>query len=186
VGVGEFLPPYYITQLGESLIISGSFDFRDCLIIYAWALEVEGGTVSSCRLLFTIPHPVVNHLKLLGFSKDKQPIVEATIFKQCLSTLHFLKFSENSFEVLKLLENSVEVLKILKNKLELMKIMENKLESMKIMENKLESLKLQENQPVDGLEYLAGVFGGSIRLQEELVEILYQDRVWATGGIGDF
>ncbi|GJT94339.1 hypothetical protein Tco_1083184 [Tanacetum coccineum] len=58
-----------------------------------------------------------------------------------LSTLHFLKFPENSFEVLKLLENSVEVLKIL----------ENKLESMKILENKLESLKLQENQPVDGL-----------------------------------
>ncbi|GKA12125.1 hypothetical protein Tco_0691671 [Tanacetum coccineum] len=58
-----------------------------------------------------------------------------------LSTLHFLKFSENSFEVLKLLENSVEVLKIL----------ENKLDSMKILENKLESLKLQENQPVDGL-----------------------------------
>ncbi|GJS86125.1 hypothetical protein Tco_0752666 [Tanacetum coccineum] len=48
-----------------------------------------------------------------------------------LSTLHFLKFSENSFEVLKILEN--------------------KLELMKILENKLESLKLQENQPVDGL-----------------------------------
>ncbi|GJR98999.1 ATP-dependent DNA helicase PIF1-like protein [Tanacetum coccineum] len=48
-----------------------------------------------------------------------------------LSTLHFLKFSENSLEGLKILEN--------------------KLESMKILENKLESLKLQENQPVDGL-----------------------------------
>ncbi|GJY76763.1 hypothetical protein Tco_0481879 [Tanacetum coccineum] len=54
-----------------------------------------------------------------------------------LSTLHFLKLPENSFDVLQLLENSVEVLKIL----------ENKLESMKILENKLESLKLQENQP---------------------------------------
>ncbi|GJY05540.1 zf-CCHC domain-containing protein, partial [Tanacetum coccineum] len=58
-----------------------------------------------------------------------------------LSTLHFLKFPENSFEVLKLLENSVEVLKILENKLELMKH----------LKNKLESLKLQENQLVDGL-----------------------------------
>ncbi|GKA26510.1 hypothetical protein Tco_0712619 [Tanacetum coccineum] len=72
-----------------------------------------------------------------------------------LSSMHFLKFPENSFEVLKLLENSVEVLKIL----------ENKLESMRILENKLESLKLQEKQPVDGLvleddfdgKYLAGV-----------------------------
>ncbi|GKC29112.1 hypothetical protein Tco_1036406, partial [Tanacetum coccineum] len=58
-----------------------------------------------------------------------------------LSTLHFLKFPENSFEGLKLLENSVEVLKIL----------EYKLESMKILEKKLESLKLLENQRVDGL-----------------------------------
>nr|GEV33220.1 RNA-directed DNA polymerase, eukaryota [Tanacetum cinerariifolium] len=74
----------------------------------------------------------------------------------------------NGFVLLKLRENSVEVLKIL----------ENKLKSMKILENKLESLKLQENQPVDGLENLARVFGGSIGLQEELVEILDQDRVW--------
>ncbi|GJZ00392.1 RNA-directed DNA polymerase, eukaryota [Tanacetum coccineum] len=34
-----------------------------------------------------------------------------------LSTLHFLKFPKNNFEVLKLLKNSVEVLKILENKL---------------------------------------------------------------------
>nr|GEV28498.1 hypothetical protein [Tanacetum cinerariifolium] len=65
-----------------------------------------------------------------------------------LSTLHFLKFPENSFEVLRQLENSVEVLKI----------PANKLESMKIPENKLESLKLQENRPVDGL---GGSKGGS-------------------------
>nr|GFD13453.1 hypothetical protein [Tanacetum cinerariifolium] len=58
-----------------------------------------------------------------------------------LSTVHFLKFLENGFEVLKLPKNNVEVLKIL----------ENKLESMKILENKLESLKLRENQQVDGL-----------------------------------
>ncbi|GKE37771.1 hypothetical protein Tco_1461176, partial [Tanacetum coccineum] len=62
-----------------------------------------------------------------------------------LSTLHFLKFPENSFEVLKLLEISVEVLKI----------QENKLESMTMLKNKLESLKLQENQPVDGLVLLS-------------------------------
>ncbi|GJX80373.1 hypothetical protein Tco_0328522, partial [Tanacetum coccineum] len=68
-----------------------------------------------------------------------------------LSTMHFLKFPENKFEVLKLLEHSVKVLKNLENKLESMRILENKLESMRILENKLESLKLQENQQVDGL-----------------------------------
>ncbi|GKD01516.1 hypothetical protein Tco_1171790 [Tanacetum coccineum] len=63
----------------------------------------------------------------------------------CLSTLHFLKVPENSFEVLKLPKNSFEVLKLPKNNVEVLKILENKLESMKILENKLESLKLQDN-----------------------------------------
>ncbi|GJX67250.1 hypothetical protein Tco_0302977 [Tanacetum coccineum] len=79
VRVGEFSPPYYISQLGDSVIISGSFDFRNFCFIYAWALEVEGGFLSSCSLLFTIPHPGGHYLKLLGFNKDIQPIVEATI-----------------------------------------------------------------------------------------------------------
>nr|GEW38808.1 hypothetical protein [Tanacetum cinerariifolium] len=43
VRVGMFSPPYYISQLGESHIISGSFDSGDYHIIYAWALEVVGG-----------------------------------------------------------------------------------------------------------------------------------------------
>ncbi|GJX26589.1 hypothetical protein Tco_0232885 [Tanacetum coccineum] len=82
IGVGEFSPLYYISQLGDSLIISGSFSDGDCRIIYAWALEVEGGFVSSYRLLFTIPYPADHDLKLLGFSKDNKPIVEAAIVQQ--------------------------------------------------------------------------------------------------------
>ncbi|GKA39124.1 reverse transcriptase zinc-binding domain-containing protein [Tanacetum coccineum] len=80
--VGEFLPPYYISQLGDSIIISGIFNFGDFRIIYAWELEVDDGEVSSYRQLFTIPYPVEHELKLLGFSKDKQPIVEASINPQ--------------------------------------------------------------------------------------------------------
>nr|GEV65558.1 hypothetical protein [Tanacetum cinerariifolium] len=74
----------------------GSFDFGDCRIIYAWALEVEGGFVSSCRLLFTIPHPAVHYLKLLGFNKDNQLIMEATIVQQKLSVL---KLAESYHEM---------------------------------------------------------------------------------------
>ncbi|GJT11388.1 hypothetical protein Tco_0858430 [Tanacetum coccineum] len=92
-----------------------SDDPWDCHIIYAWALEVEGGFVSSCSLLFTIPHPACHFLKLLGFSKDNQPIVEATIVQQW-----------DGFEVLKVLENSLEVLKVLENNLESMKLQENR------------------------------------------------------------
>ncbi|GJU24720.1 hypothetical protein Tco_1163341 [Tanacetum coccineum] len=87
VRVGEFSPPYYISQLGDSIIISGSFDFGNFRFIYAWALEVEGGFLSSCSMLFTIPHPGGHYLKLLGFSKDNQPIVEATVVQQWYRSL---------------------------------------------------------------------------------------------------
>nr|GEZ74722.1 hypothetical protein [Tanacetum cinerariifolium] len=82
VGVGEFSPPYYISQLGDSLIISRSFGFGNFRIIYAWALEFEDGIISSCNLLFTIPYPAVHFLKLLGFSNANEPIVEAEIVQQ--------------------------------------------------------------------------------------------------------
>ncbi|GJT16844.1 hypothetical protein Tco_0875550 [Tanacetum coccineum] len=80
--VGEFLSPYYISQLEDSIIISGSFNFGDFRIIYAWELEVDDGEVSSYRQLFTIPYPAEHKLKLIGFTKDKQPIVEALFVQQ--------------------------------------------------------------------------------------------------------
>nr|GEW47599.1 hypothetical protein [Tanacetum cinerariifolium] len=87
VGVGEFSPPYYISQLGDSLIISEIFGFRNFRIIYAWALDFEDGIISSCTLLFTIPHPAVHFLKLLGFSNANKLIVEAEIVQQLYSSL---------------------------------------------------------------------------------------------------
>ncbi|GKA82581.1 hypothetical protein Tco_0789329, partial [Tanacetum coccineum] len=44
--VGQYLPPYYISQLGDCIIISGSFKFVDFSIIYAWELQVDDGEVS--------------------------------------------------------------------------------------------------------------------------------------------
>nr|GEW80625.1 hypothetical protein [Tanacetum cinerariifolium] len=88
VRVMEFSPSYYISQLGDFVIISGSFDFGNFCFIYAWALEVEGGFFSSCSLLFTIPHPGGHYLKLLVFSKDNQPIVKAMIVQQWYRSLH--------------------------------------------------------------------------------------------------
>nr|GEV79836.1 transposase, MuDR, MULE transposase domain protein [Tanacetum cinerariifolium] len=82
VGVGEFSPSYYISQLGDSLIIFGSFGFGAFRIIYAWALDFEDGIISSCNLLFTIPHPSVHFLKLLGLSNANEPIMEAEIVQQ--------------------------------------------------------------------------------------------------------
>nr|GEU67960.1 hypothetical protein [Tanacetum cinerariifolium] len=44
--VWQCLPPYYISQLGDCIIISGSFKFVDFSIIYAWELQVDDGEVS--------------------------------------------------------------------------------------------------------------------------------------------
>nr|GEV63935.1 hypothetical protein [Tanacetum cinerariifolium] len=48
--VGQYLPPYYISQLGDCNIISGSFKFVDFSIIYAWELQVDDGEVSCIHV----------------------------------------------------------------------------------------------------------------------------------------
>nr|GEY26121.1 hypothetical protein [Tanacetum cinerariifolium] len=78
-GIRPITPEPTLLKINYLLYIAGPWD---CRIIYAWALEVEGRFVSSCSLLFTIPHSAGHYHKLLGFSKDNQPIVEATIVQQ--------------------------------------------------------------------------------------------------------
>ncbi|GJX49460.1 hypothetical protein Tco_0276305 [Tanacetum coccineum] len=86
--------------LGNSLIISGGFSFGDFLIIYAWALEVDDGFVSSYRQLFTLQYPAEHEPKLLGFSKDKEPIVEAAIIHQWHHSLQVFKPTFQPFKML--------------------------------------------------------------------------------------
>ncbi|GJT91612.1 transposase, MuDR, MULE transposase domain protein [Tanacetum coccineum] len=108
--VGEFLPPYFISQLEDSIIISGSFNFGNFRIIYAWELEVDDGEVSSYRQLFTIPYPAEHELKLIGFSKDKQPIVEAAIFQQWHQSLQVFNPSIQSFQNVGVEANHVRII----------------------------------------------------------------------------
>ncbi|GJT04661.1 F-box domain containing protein [Tanacetum coccineum] len=96
--VGEFLPPYYTSQLGDSIIIYGSFNFVNFRIIYAWELEVDDGKVSSYIQLFTIPYLAEHELKLIGFTKDKQPIVEALFLQQLNQSLQVFNPSFQSFQ----------------------------------------------------------------------------------------
>ncbi|GJT88640.1 hypothetical protein Tco_1070357, partial [Tanacetum coccineum] len=49
--------------------------------------DFQDGFISSCSLLFNIPHPAGHFLKLLGFSNDNQPIVEAEIVQQWYRSL---------------------------------------------------------------------------------------------------
>ncbi|GJR14023.1 F-box domain containing protein [Tanacetum coccineum] len=94
--VGQCLPPYYISQLGDCIIISGSFKFVDFSIIYAWELQVDDGEVSWYRKLFTLRYPIEHDLKLIGFTKDKQPIVEASFVQQLHQSLQLAPHVEPS------------------------------------------------------------------------------------------
>ncbi|GJZ36923.1 hypothetical protein Tco_0583114 [Tanacetum coccineum] len=120
VGVGEFSPSYYISQLGDSLIISGSFGFGDFRIIYAWALDFQDGFISSCSLLFTIPHPAGHFLKLLGFDNDNEQIGEAKIVQQWYRSLQvfhpivegFMNIGVEEVDINKKTENQAKMTKL--------------------------------------------------------------------------
>nr|GEZ04957.1 hypothetical protein [Tanacetum cinerariifolium] len=55
----------------------------DCRIIYAWAIEVEGGFVSSCSLLFTILHRASHYLKFLRFNADVHAFSTPNAYNRC-------------------------------------------------------------------------------------------------------
>ncbi|GJW57286.1 F-box domain containing protein [Tanacetum coccineum] len=68
-------------------LITHQFQFVDFSIIYAWELQVDDGEVSWYRQLFTLSYPIEHDLKLIGFTKDKQPIVEASFVQQLHQSL---------------------------------------------------------------------------------------------------
>ncbi|GJW37154.1 hypothetical protein Tco_0060074 [Tanacetum coccineum] len=88
----------YKIYILKTIIISGSFNFGDVRFIYAWELEVDDGEVSSYRQLFTIPYPAEHELKIIGFTKDKQPIVEASFLQQFHQSLQVFNPSFQSFQ----------------------------------------------------------------------------------------
>ncbi|GJX65916.1 hypothetical protein Tco_0300259 [Tanacetum coccineum] len=82
----EELPnPFYISHLGNSLVISGNLILYENRYNCAWLLEVDGASVTSWRLLFIIPSP--NVTKLIGFTRDDQPIVEVDTGRHMLHPL---------------------------------------------------------------------------------------------------
>ncbi|GJR03572.1 hypothetical protein Tco_0526556 [Tanacetum coccineum] len=96
--VGTIIYHSYISQLGDCIIISSSFKFVDFSIIYAWELQVDDGEVSWYRKLFTLPYPIEHDLKLIGFTKDKQPIVEASFVQQLHQSLQVFNPTFQNFQ----------------------------------------------------------------------------------------
>ncbi|GKE23890.1 transposase, MuDR, MULE transposase domain protein [Tanacetum coccineum] len=77
--------PFYISNLGNSLVISGNLIHDENRYICAWLLEVGAAVVTSWRVLFVIPSQ--NIAKLLGFTMEDDPIVEVFSGQEMIHTL---------------------------------------------------------------------------------------------------
>ncbi|GJV75466.1 hypothetical protein Tco_1507050, partial [Tanacetum coccineum] len=71
----DVLPsPFYISKLRSSLVLSGTFSVGDIVLLSGWVLTVDGASVTSFNMLFSLP---TNHsVKLIGFTNTDEPIVE--------------------------------------------------------------------------------------------------------------
>ncbi|PWA75420.1 F-box domain-containing protein [Artemisia annua] len=69
--------PFSLSGLGNSVIISGMIMTSAIPLFCAWRLEVDGASITRFSNLFGIPTPMVN--KLIGFTSNESPIVEANV-----------------------------------------------------------------------------------------------------------
>ncbi|PWA48164.1 F-box domain-containing protein [Artemisia annua] len=97
--LSDLIPfPFTISHLGNSLVVSSSYYLEDIRFLCAWALKIVGGFVTSFQMLFNIPFPVDHVLKLLGFTKDEEPIVEANVSQQLRRSLQVFVPNAESFQ----------------------------------------------------------------------------------------
>ncbi|GJT38170.1 hypothetical protein Tco_0938035 [Tanacetum coccineum] len=77
--------PFYISKLGNSLVISGNLIYYENRYLCAWSLKVEPMVVTSWSVLFIIPSQ--NITKLIGFTREEDPIVEVDSGQEMVQTL---------------------------------------------------------------------------------------------------
>ena len=90
--------PFKISQFGNNLVLWSSYYLEDIRFLCGWSLEIECGFVTSFQMLFNIPYPVDHVLKLLGFTKDKEPIVEANMSNNIRRSLQVFVPNAESFQ----------------------------------------------------------------------------------------
>ncbi|GJX66038.1 phospholipase-like protein [Tanacetum coccineum] len=66
--------PFCITQLGNNLVLSANYHVGDSRLLCAWVLEVDGHSVTSYRMIVSVPTPYSS--RLLGFNMDEELIIE--------------------------------------------------------------------------------------------------------------
>ncbi|GJR63740.1 phospholipase-like protein [Tanacetum coccineum] len=67
--------PLYVSNLQNSLVLSGNIPIPEYYVFVCFQLSIDGGSITSTPTIMTMPS---NHfLKLLGFNNHDLPIVEA-------------------------------------------------------------------------------------------------------------
>ncbi|PWA89645.1 F-box domain-containing protein [Artemisia annua] len=68
---------FSVCELGNSIVISGMIMTSEVPLFVGWLLDVDGSSITRFSNLFCIPTPLVN--KLLGYTSNQAPIVEANV-----------------------------------------------------------------------------------------------------------
>nr|GEU35778.1 hypothetical protein [Tanacetum cinerariifolium] len=79
-----------VIKTRPSVVLSGTFSIGDVVLLCGWDLAIDGASVTSFSMLFSIPN--TNYVKLIGFTNNDAPIVEVVKLGK-----------ENMFEYLRLL-----------------------------------------------------------------------------------
>ncbi|GKA37304.1 F-box domain containing protein [Tanacetum coccineum] len=71
---GVLPSPIHISQLKSSVVLSRTFSVGDIVSLCGWDLAVDGASVTSFSMLFSIP--TMHSIKLICFTNNDAPIVE--------------------------------------------------------------------------------------------------------------
>ncbi|GJW85181.1 hypothetical protein Tco_0158326 [Tanacetum coccineum] len=72
--IAWLVAPFFISQLGNNLVVSANYLVGEGRILCGWLLGVDGYSVTSYRMVFSVNTPYYS--KLVGFNNDEEPIIE--------------------------------------------------------------------------------------------------------------
>lgn len=93
--LGQIPLPFYVTSLGDNLVVTGNIQNDDNCVFGIWVLSVDGGTISAVSNLLSIPSPIP--LKLIGFHDNIDPIVEVPSQEGSSATLFIYRLATGEF-----------------------------------------------------------------------------------------
>ncbi|GJZ08071.1 phospholipase-like protein, partial [Tanacetum coccineum] len=72
--IAWLVAPFFISQLGNNLVVSTNYLVGEGRLLCGWILGVDGYSVTSYRMVVSVNTPYSS--KLVGFNNDEEPIIE--------------------------------------------------------------------------------------------------------------